>query len=203
MTSVLIRMKKMDKITHRGKINWVHREKMAISRPRREAHSRSLLHSPQLCKLLDLGWLASRAMRPYISPIWATQSEVLCHSSPSKGLQINDKMWTGEGLTWLGRDTVKSVGLLVRFWVDRKGGLSSVPGRKTKPNQTKKKPALGEKKKKVPANREIKMQVSLHPNSFINVKEASALSREHIPLDVTTVITLFCFSAKQNGFRFG
>lgn len=48
------------------------------------------------------------------------------------------------------------------------------------------------------------MQVSLHPKSFISVKEASALSRERIPLDVTTEdIELFCFSAKHNGFRLG
>lgn len=36
------------------------------------------------------------------------------------------------------------------------------------------------------------------------MKEASALSREHIPLDVTTEdIELFCFTAKHNGFRLG
>lgn len=46
------------------------------------------------------------------------------------------------------------------------------------------------------------MHVSLYPNSFTSVKEASALSREHIPLEVM-FIELFCCSTKQNGFGLG
>lgn len=51
-------------------------------------------------------------------------------------------------------------------------------------------------------NREIKMQLSLHPNSFIDAKEASVLSREHIPLDVM-FMEMSCFVVKRNGFVLG
>lgn len=52
------------------------------------------------------------------------------------------------------------------------------------------------------ANRETKMQLSLHPNSCINVKEASDLSRGCILLDVR-FIELSCFTRKQSGFMLG
>lgn len=62
----------------------------------------------------------------------------------------------------------------------------------------KEKPVLA-KQKIVLANREIKTQLSLHANSIINVKEASALSRGHLLLDIM-FIDLSCFTTKANGF---
>ena len=64
---------------HRGKTMKGHLEKMAVDKPRRAAWNRSFLHSfqkescwfrrNQPCQHLDFRFLASRAVRQYISVV--------------------------------------------------------------------------------------------------------------------------------------